>query len=705
MTFEPIQTEPDKDNSSIPLLEGGLLDSSIEDRLLAAAQRILDRESGSRTRAGSLRHHQIPALLNFSDYLMDLATSPKDVGISPFCRIVLPPRTGKTVIGAKIIGWTGLCSTFVVPTKALVLQTLEELRSRIPDVQIGLYYGATKQPVSNGVNITTYATLQGHFHSGSLPESISRSALVFLDEAHHAMTFKRMETLQKAFPDRSIRVAITATPDYNESRQLQQFFPELIHELELIDALELGLLAPARMWLIEVDADASTVRFIAGDYEQETLGRLMSSSPFFKAVEIFRYAKANARVPALITCASRQQTYDLWMYLKKHKPKDSPAPGLVLGDTPNKEREQLLSGFENGSLNTLIQVGVLIEGWNSPRCKLLLDLAPSLSRVRATQKYFRVMTRCEDQEARIVVILPNHLPRQPVLPIDLILQPGENYACGDLIASSPDVAAHTVMSIDMPKRSPIRSVRIKTRVIASASLAKPRLEPDNLGQIRRVLASCPEFGLRLVGGSIRFRRLFFNHDLFVGSGGLLLRYLGIANGQKGYLDFMARLFPEELGTDILNRNGGLKHEKWGTCAEDLEYLIQTVLTPNDNSKGRPQEPFMSTLNALCGGLRQVASPEEILLMQEQIEKIYEYIGELNPREEQILIWRLGLHGTSEMTLQELADRFCLSRDRIRQIFYKAIRKLAHRYLFRTADRQPIVRAVFEFPDLSCDLLR
>ena len=61
---------------------------------------------------------------------------------------------------------------------------------------------------------------------------------------------------------------------------------------------------------------------------------------------------------------------------------------------------------------------------------------------------------------------------------------------------------------------------------------------------------------------------------------------------------------------------------------------------------------MSTLNALCGGLRQVASPEEILLMQEQIEKIYEYIGELNPREEQILIWRLGLHGTSEMTLQE-----------------------------------------------------
>ncbi|MBT8366128.1 MAG: hypothetical protein KJP23_15625 [Deltaproteobacteria bacterium] len=95
-------------------------------------------------------------------------------------------------------------------------------------------------------------------------------------------------------------------------------------ELELFDAFELGLLAPARMWVIEVDADASTVRFIAGDYEQETLGRLMSSSPFFKAVQVFRYSESNLKIPSIITCSSRQQAYDLWTYLKNHKPKDSP---------------------------------------------------------------------------------------------------------------------------------------------------------------------------------------------------------------------------------------------------------------------------------------------------------------------------------------------------------------------------------------------
>ena len=296
----------------------------------------------------------------------------------------------------------------------------------MPEIPIGLYYGEKKQPVDHGVNITTYATLQRHFFSGKLPPAIRRSALIFLDEGHHAMTASRVETIHGAFENKAIRIAVTATPDYNQSKQLHQFFPVLIHELELFDAFQLGLLAPARMWAIEVDADASTVRFVAGDYEQETLGRLMSSSPFFKAVQVFRYAAPNINIPALIACSSRQQAYDLWTFLKKHKPQDRPLPRLILGDTSKKERERVLADFEGGLVDTLIQVGVLIEGWNSPRCKLLLDLAPSLSRVRATQKYFRVMTRDQDQEARIVVILPKYLPRQPILPIDLILKLGEN---------------------------------------------------------------------------------------------------------------------------------------------------------------------------------------------------------------------------------------------------------------------------------------
>lgn len=44
---------------------------------------------------------------------------------------------------------------------------------------------------------------------------------------------------------------------------------------------------------------------------------------------------------------------------------------------------------------------MLIEGWDSAVCKILIDLSPSLSLVRSAQKYFRVLTPHAEREARI----------------------------------------------------------------------------------------------------------------------------------------------------------------------------------------------------------------------------------------------------------------------------------------------------------------
>ncbi len=289
----------------------------------------------------------------------------------------------------------------------------------MPGVPIGAWCGERKDLVTHGVNVATYAILLRDHARGALPEPIARSALVFADEAHRAMTAARMDLLARGFSPGAVRVALTATPDYDDARVLCRFFPRLIHEVTLEEALALDLLAPARVWVAEVDAEGSRVRILAGDYEEAALGRVMSAAPFARAVEVFRYRGANARMPALIACASRQQAHDLLQYLLAHRPAGAPAPALVLGDTSAAERTRILAGFEAGTVDTLIQVGVLVEGWNSPRCKLLLDLAPTLSRVRATQKYFRAMTRHEGKEARIYVLLPKGLPELPILPMEL----------------------------------------------------------------------------------------------------------------------------------------------------------------------------------------------------------------------------------------------------------------------------------------------
>ena len=62
------------------------------------------------------------------------------------------------------------------------------------------------------------------------------------------------------------------------------------------------------------------------------------------------------------------------------------------------------------------------------------------------------------------------------------------------------------------------------------------------------------------------------------------------------------------------------------------------------------------------------------LLQEQIEKV---LSSLTPREQRILRLRFGLEDGRSRTLEEVGQEFKLTRERIRQIEAKALRKLRH----------------------------
>lgn len=62
------------------------------------------------------------------------------------------------------------------------------------------------------------------------------------------------------------------------------------------------------------------------------------------------------------------------------------------------------------------------------------------------------------------------------------------------------------------------------------------------------------------------------------------------------------------------------------------------------------------------------------LLQETIEEV---LGELTPRQNQILRLRFGLGGGDPHTLEEIANKFGLSRERIRQLEKEALRRLRH----------------------------
>jgi len=75
--------------------------------------------------------------------------------------------------------------------------------------------------------------------------------------------------------------------------------------------------------------------------------------------------------------------------------------------------------------------------------------------------------------------------------------------------------------------------------------------------------------------------------------------------------------------------------------------------------------------------RRMVSPSEAVINLNLREQTAEVLKTLSPREEKIVKMRFGLQDGSEHTLEEVGQHFAVTRERIRQIEAKALRKLRH----------------------------
>ncbi len=71
------------------------------------------------------------------------------------------------------------------------------------------------------------------------------------------------------------------------------------------------------------------------------------------------------------------------------------------------------------------------------------------------------------------------------------------------------------------------------------------------------------------------------------------------------------------------------------------------------------------------------SPSDIVASSDLKEKVREVLKSLTPREEKVLKMRFGIDVASEHTLEEVGKDFSVTRERIRQIEVKALKKLKH----------------------------
>ena len=74
---------------------------------------------------------------------------------------------------------------------------------------------------------------------------------------------------------------------------------------------------------------------------------------------------------------------------------------------------------------------------------------------------------------------------------------------------------------------------------------------------------------------------------------------------------------------------------------------------------------------------EVVTPETELLYESLRKEIDRAIGTLSQREADVVRLYFGLNGSHPMTLEEIGEKFDLTRERVRQIKEKAIRRLKH----------------------------
>lgn len=672
---------------STHMLEPGPLGSMLE-RLKAGAKRLASSHDDGRfatTSKVTLRTEQTNVFTDAAAFLREASEFSDDADGCPYGRIILPPRTGKTVIAGFLVRDAQLHSLVIVPSCTLVEQTAARLGEILPPELIGVYDKDAKRPVANGVNVTTYAMLQTMVRENrGIPRAFRSAALIFADEAHHAMTASRYGFLQKIFDPRAVRIALTATPDYGAERTLNRFFPELVHELTMVEAVELGLLAPLRYWLGEVDVDASRVKVLGEDFDDGELGRVMSAAPFFEAARRFRYHPDNVKRPALITCKSRAQAIALRHYLAGRRGNHAPEPKLVLGDTP--DREEILRDFAEGRCDTLVCVHVLIEGWDAPRCKLLIDLAPSLSRVRAMQKFCRVLTKYGNREARIFCLVPHGLSYMPLSPLEVLGFTAHAYRSGDLIDGLKRTRVAADQPQSLPPIIPVDRVRLVQDIHASYMVRKPLLSRSDMEATGRILRSHETYNAYRPWNHYRFKRLMFRHKLFSGTGAELLGYLGIPNTHEAYTFFIE----QALGIELQTGHGRYRYRQ---TAASLR------LREENDEYGRVQDAFdgppecaaqhlnaENAWRALGGAVEVQPTPEDIAEARDLLGFMRKLVPRLTPIESRVMRWRFPLlepdgenpdaHPDDEgLKCHEIGEKYQLSGNRINQLECQCARKM------------------------------
>ena len=339
--------------------------------------------------------------------------------------VVLPTGAGKTVLFAHlpIVRKDSLPMLVLAHRAELLNQAKAKIESMNPNLSVAIEKAENKAGKVDVV-VASVQTL-GRGNSNRI-EGFDQEYFktIIIDEAHHAAASSYQKILTYFKSDYVL--GVTATPQRSDSVRLVDTFDEIVYYKSIEDLINEGWLCPLIGYRVKTDTDISDVEITNGDYRQEQLAEAIDN-PNRNTCIVNAFLDLAGTKKTVVFAANIAHARNL---ATSFAAQTRAQVRVVLGETPDEEREQILKDFKSGAVQVIINVGVLTEGFDEPSIEAIILARPTRSTLLYTQIVGRG-TRLNEGKPNCMIIdiadatkgkKPVSLPTLLGLPPDFDLQ-------------------------------------------------------------------------------------------------------------------------------------------------------------------------------------------------------------------------------------------------------------------------------------------
>jgi superfamily II DNA or RNA helicase len=310
--------------------------------------------------------------------------------------VVLSTGAGKTIIFSYVAHELkkrhGVNVLVLAHRDELISQAADKYKLIDPTAIIGKV-GSGVHEYGAEITVASIATVSRSDHINKL--KMIGYGLIIIDECHHSSSASYTRVMN-ALPDAFV-LGVTATPDRLDKKAIFDGKKPLF-QANIVDLVQSGYLCNFRAVAIQTDTNIDNVGRSMGDFNEKELDNAVNI-PKRNQLIVQKYVEYANGKRAACFCVSVSHAEAM---AEAFETADI-SSAVIKGSTPIEERARIYKAFEHGEIKVLCSVMVLTEGWDSPRCEVIIMARPTQSRSLYVQMFGRGLRLAPGKKECIVL--------------------------------------------------------------------------------------------------------------------------------------------------------------------------------------------------------------------------------------------------------------------------------------------------------------